>query len=384
MPIDTISTIEEFERWREAWERVYTSDRHAMLFLSWPWLRAHFATVQYEWLVLAFRPDDASPYAAFLPLVLAKYPRRGIVLDRELFMGGYPRADYTGLLALPDYERDAIDAFGRHIAQRLAWDNFRLNDVVDPRIADLVAAFSGDGAYTVAERRPEPAPYVRLPSTWDEYLAGLSRQDRKRLRASIRDAERLPGYRVVHATSDDLDEQIETLLVLHQRRWGGDLLRARRRFRQLFRECFRAGCLYLVSAWDGSTPVASQVCFTDDRTRSMVSYLAGYNPDYAKIGPGRVLDAQSIRDAIERDYTVYDFGHGDEPYKFGFGAETRYTTNTVVGRARLRTAVVNGARNCVFATRPMIGRLFRFMRARSGAALPSASPPGVGAASEAD
>lgn len=349
MPIDTISTLEEFDRARERWDYVYAGDQHANVFLTWRWLRAHFSTLPYPWLVLAYR-RDAAPYTAFLPLVRKSYEPWGVELGHELFLGGYPRADFTGIVALRDDVEGAIDDFGRHIEQRLVWDNFQLLNVLDPRGAELVRHLARD-AYVVRRREPEASTYVCLPPSWQEYLDRLSANARQQLRAKIRKAERLPGYRLLYADEENLEEQIETLLRLHQRHWGGDLRLARIRFGDLFRESFATGCLYLVSAWDGETPIAALAAFTDDQKQTFSFYIAGYDEDYAAISPGRVIVAISIRDAIERGYTTYDFLGGDEPYKAHFGAERRDTANTVVTRTSVRATLLNIARRCVRAAR---------------------------------
>jgi CelD/BcsL family acetyltransferase involved in cellulose biosynthesis len=355
--IDTISTLSELDRVRACWDDVYARDQHANVFMTWPWVRAHLSTLPsaYQWLVLAYRPDTG-PYTAFLPLVRKAYAPCGITLGHELFLGGYPRADHMSIIAIREEVASAVVAFTCHIEEKLAWENFQLLNVLDPDSAELVGAFARIGLL-VHGRAEGTSTYLRLPGSWEDYLAGLSANARQQLRTKARKIERLAQYRLLYAGAENVEEQIETLLALHCRRWGRDLPRARRRFGDLFRQCFATGCLYLVSAWDGTTPLAALAAFLDHRKRGFSFYITGYNDDCPDLSPGRFIIAHSIRDAIERGFELYDFLHGDEPYKAHFGVETRETHNTIVTRPGKRARVLNLVRACVRATRATQGAL---------------------------
>ena len=68
MQVDCINDIDRFDELKAAWDTVYAADPHATIFVSWAWLRGWLEVTPYDWLVLAVRPDNASPYVAFLAL----------------------------------------------------------------------------------------------------------------------------------------------------------------------------------------------------------------------------------------------------------------------------------------------------------------------------
>ena len=94
MHVDRIEGLAHFEAERESWERLERADPFSTVFTSWRWLRAYQPVAKYRPYVLAVR--DGADTLAYLPLA-----RGGSLLDRELFLGGNPVADYAGMIAHP-------------------------------------------------------------------------------------------------------------------------------------------------------------------------------------------------------------------------------------------------------------------------------------------
>lgn len=53
---------------------------------------------------------------------------------------------------------------------------------------------------------------------------------------------------------------------------------------------------------------------------------------FTKLSPGAVMFGYSIRYAIENGFKIYDFGPGDEKYKFSFGTKERFDKNIIIQR----------------------------------------------------
>ena len=49
-----------------------------------------------------------------------------------------------------------------------------------------------------------------------------------------------------------------------------------------------------------------------------------------------LLHGHAIRAAIQRGRLIYDFGHGDEAYKHGFGAVDAVARSLFIARARVK------------------------------------------------
>jgi CelD/BcsL family acetyltransferase involved in cellulose biosynthesis len=348
MIVDSFSRFEQLDAVRARWDELYAADPHANFFLSWEWLRACYATEENAWTVLGVRDGDGQ-YVAFLPLSCGRFPRIGPPLNRELCLAGSPRADYTGMLALPGSEPHVVPALARHLAS-LAWDNFSLQDYRDPRLEAIVAQFA-PAHYRVVSEGTTPSPYIELPATWDEYLATLSHSTRRTIRSKLRKVEALPGFRLEVAAAQDAAPAIEALLRVNSLRWNKSLRKRRKVFAELFARCYAADRFVVVSLYDGATLLAAQGSFVDPQAGRIFGYMMGYNAEFSRLSPGMMLVCMSIRRAISLGYRRYDLARGGEAYKASLATHVEYTTQTKLTRRTMRVAAVNAGRTGFFAAK---------------------------------
>jgi CelD/BcsL family acetyltransferase involved in cellulose biosynthesis len=337
MSVSCIDTSDGFARLKTVWTMVYAADEHASAYLSWPWLRGWFnATTADRWFVLAYRPDDFSPYVAFLPLAQDHIiPSYRLDLVRVLRMGGSPAADYTGFICLPQYEEQALAAFATHIQERLAWDTFHMTDVMDPRLEIFLAHFTSQ-KFSVEHVKVTPCPYVSLPDNWEDYLQNfLGPKIRSDLRRSFRRIEGSGEFSVTEVGEHNFESHTETLLQLLKKKWGKSEY-VLQRHRSIFSSCFEEDCLWLKILWHGSTPIAGLAAFPDRHKRVFTTYMTAHSGDDQKLSPGRTLYAYSIREAIEKGFRLYDFTRGNESYKTYFGTAIRNNQNVAIIRRSLR------------------------------------------------
>jgi len=339
MEIKRIDTIAQFDALKSDWDRAYAEDPRAHVFVSWAWLRGWFEITPYQWFVLAAREDKDGPYLAFLPLAMRPMCIRGIVVLRELHMGGKPFADYTGFVSVPECEASALAAFGGYIRDRVAWEKFNLAEVLDSRLNVFLSQFLGKG-WKIEKRRPLSCPYIQLPGSWNTHLQqNMSKKRRHEMQRIFRRVEELPGFRSTTSTENELKQHIDTLINLWEMRWGqmdGDV---KSRYRHMFQHAFKHGLLCLRILWCGSIPLAALATFADPVKSTFYVYSMAYNPRFATQSPGKAIMGYNIRDAIEMGYSVYDFLLGGETYKYSFGAIERMTSNVVVVSKSFRTKV---------------------------------------------
>ncbi|RAP31790.1 hypothetical protein DID76_02355 [Candidatus Marinamargulisbacteria bacterium SCGC AG-414-C22] len=62
------------------------------------------------------------------------------------------------------------------------------------------------------------------------------------------------------------------------------------------------------------TPIALSLSFLKGNT--IYYYIPVVNPSFLKFSPGRLLLIDTIKWAISKKYTTFDFLYGEEPYKF--------------------------------------------------------------------
>jgi CelD/BcsL family acetyltransferase involved in cellulose biosynthesis len=337
MDVARITTIDRLDAERERWEQLESLDLHATVFTSWRWLRAYLPLARMRWSILVLR--DGAEAVAYLPIAFG-----GSVLDRELYLGGNPIADYTGMIAHPEHEEAAVARFAAALADE-RWDAFNACDVRDPRVEAIVKILSERG-FGMCETDLTRCLSVALPPTWEEYVTGkISAKTRvNTLRVERRLAEALPNFRVSEATDSDIDAHVEATVKLHHDRWGGNLKTARKHFGGLFRATYERGLLRIFVYWDGAAPIAGAAVFVDELQSSFGLYMIGFDEAYAKLSPGKGIIGRAIRAAIESGYRRFDFLRGDEPFKQNYADEVTVTRHFRLTSPGVRSAAIEYAR----------------------------------------
>jgi CelD/BcsL family acetyltransferase involved in cellulose biosynthesis len=337
LQVARIATLERLDAERERWEQLERQDPLATVFSSWRWLRAYVPVTRHRWAILALR--DGITTVAYLPLAYG-----GSMFDRELYLGGNPNADYTGMVVLRGHDAVAVDAFANAIAAE-RWDAFNALDVRDPRIESLVQRLVERG-YTLESTGSTRCLTAALPPTWDEFIAhGISAKTRiNTQRVERRLAAALPGFRISEAAGADIEAHVEALVRVHHARWGGNLLSARRRYGGLFRNAYESGILRLFVYWDGSVPIAAAAAFLDEMHSSFGLYMIGFDDDYAHFSPGKGIVGRAIRAAIDAGYRRFDFLRGEEPFKAAYAKDVHVTHHYRLTAPGLRSAAIAYAR----------------------------------------
>jgi CelD/BcsL family acetyltransferase involved in cellulose biosynthesis len=238
-------------------------------------------------------------------------------------VGGVALTDYCGPLC---GERDLPDV----LAGLLGWTaatgaeadlrNTRPELELAPRLRELAG---GDGL-RVSSEPDSPAAVLRLPSSFDDYLASLTPKRRHELRRKLRRFSReLPSARTRLATAATLERDLETFVALHRRARGPKASFMQQRVAGFFRsvaEAFHeAGWLRLHVLEAEGRPLAATFGFACDGVYYL--YNSAYEPRMTAVAPGLALVTELVRDGIEERLRVFDFLRGVERYKLDLGAE---------------------------------------------------------------
>lgn len=173
------------------------------------------------------------------------------------------------------------------------------------------------------------APYLRLSSSWDAYVAGLSSKFRQNLRnrlgrlsqfgepklevlvdpPAIRegraDAQRLEasGWKSIEGTAIASDKSVERFYTLL-----GD--RAR--------ECPWLRLMFLTV---GGRRIAT--AYAAVYANKLFLLKTGYDPEFAKCSPFKLLTSFALRHAVEQGYSELDFLGDTEPWKLEWTSNVR-------------------------------------------------------------
>lgn len=369
MQVTVIEDINHVYELRKTWNDIYAADPDANVFESWAWLSGWLASTPRKWLVLGVQQNDPSqcadasqaqgvppcvargsePYVAFM-VFSTRTTESGIILS----MGGYPQADHTGFVCLPEYIKQAIPALAVFIREQLRWDTVQLLNVFDPRL-DLFLKHLSSAWISIQQTKGPSCPYISLPDNWDQYFnTVLGSSTRKGLRNDLNKIRRLKDFHVTEIQSSNAESHIETLLSLWQTRWGlkdddvymdlrlEDVLRIKRSF---LRSCFDDNRLWLNILWDGETAIAGGAVFLDTARKNFCILKIAVNYQYAQYSPGNIWCLYAIQYAIEQGFKICDFGRGTERYKFSLGSVERFNSNVAIVRMNPIKKVLVGLRS---------------------------------------
>lgn len=245
---------------------------------------------------------------------------------RQLTLLGNGVSDRLDLLAPPE-EADAVgQAVFAHLSRRTGlWDTCDLRDLAagSPLLRPPAPVGRGDRIEPDA-----PCPVVTLPARADEVLLALSKSRRADLERCARRLGELGPWRIETADRRTRPRFFEHLLALHDLRWAskgepGVLSdpRVRRFHGQATSRLLEAAMLRLQVLVSNGQAIAAHYGLV--RGERAYSYLHSFDPAFAAYGPGRLLIAQAMREAVEAGAREFDFLRGQEPYKYEWGAVDR-------------------------------------------------------------
>lgn len=314
MKIQTLPDLEALDEGR--WNALLTASAQPSVFMTWQWQAAWLRAFSGGRPLQVLAGSDATEsLVALLPLHEAEPGLWRIV-------GGVDVSDYLDLIAVAGREEEVWDALLQHrAADRSAWHlrGIRAESPTAQRVPGLAPAHG----LSAAVEREERCPVLRLPESWDVYLATLSGKDRHELRRKMRKLEaELPDVRVASVTGGPAwDDALSRFLRLHRLSRTGKSKFMDEPMERFFRDALGAlagaGWVRLWFLESAGAAVASFIC--TEYGPSVGLYNSGFDPVHARLAPGIVLLGHVIRDAIERRFPVFDFLRGEEPYKYAFG-----------------------------------------------------------------
>jgi CelD/BcsL family acetyltransferase involved in cellulose biosynthesis len=300
------------------WTHLVEADPEATFFHTPRWLKLYWEEFGSDALRIAMvrRGDEDVSAAAF------------DVRDRTVtWLGGFDLTDYMGPVAAPADRLLAARDLMAALCGLEGWTDADLAGLPEDG-AWLGALRDAAGAVGIAAT-VEPdgvAPFVPLPGSFEEYLAGLPSKLRHEIRRKERRLrERHPGARMVDATPDTAAEAMDRFVEMH-----GSAVGQKGRFMvpgmELFFHRFAEdllpdGTLRLSFIEIDGTRIAGALGFRwDDR---FLLYNSAFDHAYGDVAPGMVLIAELIRTSIEEHRTGFDMLKGDLSYKYRFGARRR-------------------------------------------------------------
>ncbi len=310
-------------------------------FMSWAWHRAWADAAPPGDVdasdVLLLRARDGAPQA-ILPVLERRMTFRRVPMDAVTWAIG--DAGCPDHLDIPAVREADVAAFVPAL-EAMPWRILVLSNVAEssPNADRLCQALERRG-HTTRRAPLWGCPRLRLPATWDAYLATLSPTRRQTVRRKERSLSRLHRVALTDYTEERFDEGWSHLVRLHEERWqgeGGGAFRDQMAValqRAFAREMARQGNLWLVTLDLDGIPAAAWYGFAAGDT--VYFYQSGRASKCEGESVGLVLMGSMIRRAIEQGYTWFDFLRGEDTYKTHWTGTLRRTGEIVVFRSGWR------------------------------------------------
>ena len=309
--------VEPLDRLVSRWPDPREELRWGLPFVSPPWLKAWWDTFGRGWEPLVLTVTSGGRTIGIAPLRVRGQEAR--------IIGDVNVCDYLDFITEPGREEEFLLALLGHLRQL----GLRRLDLRVLRPESTAVRFLPGVAKRLACESSlvqEDVSYeLRLPPTWDDYLAGLSRHQRHEIRRKLRrleDTKKCLRLRVVkerEAVRSSLGAFLEWFRSRRPDKaefMDGPMtdfflsvtetLAAQRMLRLYFFEM-------------DSDPVAGVLCF--ERGGTTYLYNNGFDRRFASLSIGMLSKLLTIRECIERGQKVYDFLKGAEPYKRHLGAK---------------------------------------------------------------
>lgn len=324
--IEEIETMEGLEKIRGEWDGLLETCSGATPFQHPEWLIALWRHLG-EGHLIALAMRAAGRLCGIAPL----YENKG-----EVRFIGNGISDYLGLILDRSVELVGTKAVLEHMASREGWSTLRLEEL---RPSSALLSVSPPAGLKAEHLPGEVCLRATLPETVGafSYTSGMPGGGRSK-RTRRRFAARGRGLHIETAVGqDEVNSFLGTLFFLHAKKWESagveGVLQGPERM--AFHEEAAAGfmkknMLRLYRLVLDGRPLAALYGFAFRST--FYAYVMGYDPDFARMSPGRRMLISAAQDCIEKGIANLDFLRGAEKYKYRWSPEETRNSTLVITR----------------------------------------------------
>jgi CelD/BcsL family acetyltransferase involved in cellulose biosynthesis len=342
--IRIISESNEFESLSEVWDSLLRkSGDNNPIYLTHEWLLTWWKHCgEGKKLNVILIEKEGQPIG-IVPLMRTEY-RIGLFKIHALETIGSLNCNHIGLIRSGDRE-EAVSAFLAYLEEELAKGELvlRLTWVPDDcEFLDLLRrCISAPSRNLVMQEKAKTlAPYITLPSTWDEYFRSLSQNRRHTLRRKLRSLEKAHNVEFWDCTGDNLESMLRRFIDLQERRWQSAHVKGvfsdpkmEAFYRDIATQFVKKGWLHFSCLIVDGVVVSAEYAFIYNH--KFYCATSARDIDYSKYNVGHLHQMFLIKYAIQRGLREFDFLRGDEPYKFHWTESSRRYINFVIGKKGL-------------------------------------------------
>jgi CelD/BcsL family acetyltransferase involved in cellulose biosynthesis len=323
----TIYRIElsEFDAIAEEWNLFVQSSSNDNIFLTHEWLTAWWEAFESDarkFYFLLARDAYGAIAGGFPMQVVTRRFARVLHLKILQFIGRGPlehETEYNTFMTpptLPGLEADVYAAVAEHLCvHQDDWDLLVLLNLLSTHASTPILEKELKQRFKTVRSKQESNYVIALPPTYESFLAGLSRNQRRDLKKGLKMVHKhhAPTFAVISA-NDDLESYLKDYYQLVQQRHNWTPSKAKEAFMaSLCKKLAKAGWLRCYLLMLNNIPAATQLGFRYNK--KFYCYKAAFNPAFSALSPGKALFGFALRNEIERGSTEMDYLIGEYGYK---------------------------------------------------------------------
>jgi len=372
--ITQVETYNDFVALKEEWHNTLERCNHRV-FSTWEWLSTWWKYFGNNKKLLLLLAQENGKILGIAPLMYSVQSTFGLRMGKIEFIGT-PESDYSEFI-LVEKGQECVKQFIDYILASVteSWDCIELAEIPETAGSLNHLKVLHNGTRVMQIQVSNECPYVPIVNSFDDFFNKLSSKFRKNLRRSIRQLkERHVLEFRKHSGQRDLEDSMNTMFSLHQKRWitrgwpgvFGDP-RVRDFHLEIARSFSRRGWMSISSLVADGIDIASLYGF--NYKSRFYANLTGMDPAYEKYGVGNLLYLNMLEDCFKEKLAEFDFMRGKEMYKYRWNSSIRSNFEVVLVRDEFLSWLQNWlSRKYSY----QVNRLTYFLRLARGIRYPTA------------
>ncbi|BDS07092.1 hypothetical protein NT6N_21320 [Oceaniferula spumae] len=344
------------ETLRPHWDALVMSSSYPNFFQTWDYLDTWIKHSGGEFTPHILVAEQADQVVALAPMAVGPVGSGGKKWMRQLTFlgcGGAGLSEYLDFLIPAGQEAEILPLLLQELKQTAkgSWDVMRLPMMHDQSASLKILDDHTPQSFTAKLEKTEEnaSPFVSIPSSWDDYMAGRSAQFRRSVRRKWNKLHKNHGVKLIEAGKDmPVAEAIEEIIRLHEARWGDDSQAfSDDRFAEIHRDLAprlaKSDRLSMLLLEVDGEIVAGRYDFVFNGI--LWNYQGGWLPEHRNLSLGVIMLAYSLQWAIDRGLKEYDYLAGEHDYKSSWADDERILTSyEMINPSSVRGTVFNRVR----------------------------------------
>jgi len=339
--ISVINAEQDFFKLKDEWEELERYANDLTVFQTWVFQ-------YYTWRIftdkvslnLILMREKTGKLVGCLPLGTQTH-KMGPLKIKILCFCCIKYCDFQNFIIHKDYETQVFSTLADwFMANRTQWDLIQFKLLRDDfSLINKRQLFIDRINNYIKIEKTGLAPYISIQNNWTNFQDALSSKRAKSLRYEVKNLFRqFDGKFEGFDKGEGLDAALTQMMDLHQKRirqkhqlGAFATEQVRKGFRELVHELEKKGYITIHTIAAKEQTIAAIGSFVFDKK---ISYFqGGFDPEYFRLSPGKVVLALRVTEAIEKKAKEFDFLFGDEDYKFAWSTGQRqiYQLEIVTG-----------------------------------------------------